>query len=243
MTWNGDFAARFVLRGNVDRDLALVVDVVGLDDQRLRVFRIDLSELLAGDAGIEELGFLRVDDELLHLPLGNALDLFAFRRGHVLRPDDEIVIGIERRVLALFQHLEGRGTRVVELAHRRRGQQAGACESGDQKRGPRLEHEIPRRFLSWRAFVTAFGQVLWHYPFYPSPHRSALRHRGSPRFSPVSLLGRRVNLARDPSLDIHSSSRRRLPRVPLSRWVAEGGVAAGPEKGALALSDRGSAAD
>src|ERR1700738_1643806 len=45
---------------------------VRLDDQRLRVFRIDLSELLAGNAGIEEFGFLRVDHELLHLPLGNA---------------------------------------------------------------------------------------------------------------------------------------------------------------------------
>ena len=136
------FGARFVLRGNVDRDLALVVDGVRLDDQRLRVVRIDLSELLAGDAGIEELGFLRVDHELLHLPLGNAFDLLAFRRGHVLRPDDEIVIGIERRVLALFQHLERRGTRVVELAHRRR-QQTGACESRGQAEHGELEHKTP----------------------------------------------------------------------------------------------------
>ena len=116
---NGASVAFLVLGGNVDADPALVVDGVGLDDQRLRVVRIHLPELLAGDAGVEELGLLRVDHELLHLPLGNALDLLAFRRGHVLRPDDEIVVGVERRVLALFQHLERRGTRVIELAHRR----------------------------------------------------------------------------------------------------------------------------
>jgi hypothetical protein len=112
------FGARLVLRGNVDGDRALVVDIVGLDDQRLGVVRIDLAELLAGDAGVEELGVLRVDHELLHLPLGNAFDLFALRRGHVLRPDDEVVVGVERGILTLLQHPEGRGARVVVVAHR-----------------------------------------------------------------------------------------------------------------------------
>ena len=123
--------AFLVLSGNVNSDLALVVDVVRLDDQRLRVVRIDLPELLAGNARIEELGFLRVDHELLDLPLGNAVDLFAFQRGHVRRPDDEIVMGVERGVLTLFQHLEGRGLRVIELAHRWCGRRTGECNDGD----------------------------------------------------------------------------------------------------------------
>ena len=53
---------------------------------------------------------------------------------HVLRPDDEIIIGIERRVLAFLQHLERRGTRGVELALRRLGPRTGARESRDQER-------------------------------------------------------------------------------------------------------------
>ncbi len=140
------FTARFVLRGNVDRDLPLVVDVVSLDDQRLRVVRIDLAELLAGNAGIEELGFLRIDHELLHLPLRNPFNRFAFRGGHVLRPDHEIAIHIERGVLTGFQHLERRSTRVIELAHRR-CRQTGACENCDQKDFRRLEHENLSSFL------------------------------------------------------------------------------------------------
>ena len=44
--------------------------------------------------------------------------------------------------------------------------------------------------------MTAFGRVLWHDPFYPSPHRSALRRRESPRLSTLPLPSRRVNLAR-----------------------------------------------
>ena len=145
------FGARLVLRGNVDRDRALVVDGVRLDDQRLRVVRIDLAELLAGNAGIEELGFLRVDHELLHLPLGNAFDLFAFRRGHVLRPDDEIVIRIERRVLALFQHLERRSAFVVVVAYWLCYRQTGACESHDQGERGQLVHKTPSESLrsSW----------------------------------------------------------------------------------------------
>ena len=137
------FGARFVLRGNVDRDRALVVDGVRLDDQRLRVVRIDLAELLAGDAGIEELGLLRVDHELLHLPLRNALDRFAFRGGHVLRPDDEIAIRIERWVLALFQHLERRGTLVVVLAHWLRADKPEHARASDQDERGELVHETP----------------------------------------------------------------------------------------------------
>ena len=65
----------FVLGGNVDADLALVVDRVRLDDQRLRIARVYLPERVPGDAGIEKPGLLRVDDELLHLPLGDTVDL------------------------------------------------------------------------------------------------------------------------------------------------------------------------
>ncbi|WP_439625093.1 hypothetical protein [Gemmata sp.] len=90
--------ALLVLRGDVHPDLALVVDGVRLDDERLRVVRVDLPERLAGDAGVEELGLLRVDLELLHLALGYALDLLALRRGHVLRPGHEVVVRVERRV-------------------------------------------------------------------------------------------------------------------------------------------------
>src|SRR4051794_40425359 len=38
--------------------------------------------------------------------------------GRILRPDDEIAVGVERGVLSFFQHSEGRGPLVVVLAHR-----------------------------------------------------------------------------------------------------------------------------
>jgi hypothetical protein len=70
--------------------------------------RIHLPELFARDAGIEELGLLRVDLALLDLPLGDAIDFLAFGGGQLLGPDHEIVVRIERRVFALVQHLERR---------------------------------------------------------------------------------------------------------------------------------------
>ena len=130
-TMNG-LGARLVLGGNVDGDRPLVVDVVRLDDQRLRVARIDLAELLAGDAGIQEFRLLRVDHELLHLPLRHALHRLAFRHGDVLRPDDEIVVRIERGGLPLVQHLERRGTLVVVVAYWLCHRQTGGCETCDQ---------------------------------------------------------------------------------------------------------------
>jgi hypothetical protein len=95
------FAARFVLCGNIDRDFAFVVDIESLDDKRFGIFRIDFSKHFASDTGIEELGFLGVNDELLSPFPRERLRLFCVLRGHVLRTDDEIVIGIERRIFTL----------------------------------------------------------------------------------------------------------------------------------------------
>ena len=94
------FRARDVLRGNIHRNEALVVDGMRLDDERLWVLWIDGAEDLARDAGIEELAVLRLHRELLHLSLRHAFDHFRLRSRHILRTDDKIPLRIHRWVHA-----------------------------------------------------------------------------------------------------------------------------------------------
>ena len=183
------FGAWLVLGGNVDRDRTLVVDGVRLDDQRLRVVRIDLAELLAGDARIEEFRLLRVDHELLHLPLRDSLHRFAFRRGDILRPDDEIVIRIEWWILPLFQHLERRSAFVVVVAYWLCYRQTGACESHDQGERGQLVHKTPSESLRSSCTRTALGRALLSYS----------RSSASVRLDLIRLpLGRDWHVVRNP---------------------------------------------
>ena len=92
--------AALVLRGHVDRDRALVVLRVRLDDQRLRVVRIHRAEHVARDAGIE-LAVLRLHGELLDLAVRNALDRLALGGRRVVGADDEIAVLVDGRVRAL----------------------------------------------------------------------------------------------------------------------------------------------
>ncbi len=89
--------------------------------------------------------------------LGNAVDLLAFQRGHVIRPDDEIVVSVESRVLALLQYLERRGTRVIELCAGGWAKAFEPTRTAIPRHLQKLDHKIPRRFRFWRAFTTAFG--------------------------------------------------------------------------------------
>src|SRR5262249_14339748 len=89
-----------------------------------------------------------IDDKLLDLSLRNARDRLAFRGGHVLRPDHEIAIPVERWVLTGFQHRERRRTRGIERAHRRWGKGTRIGGDGEQEDRQRLEHETPSSLLS-----------------------------------------------------------------------------------------------
>ena len=113
--------AGHILRGNVNGDRALVVDRVRFDDQRLRVVGIERAEHVAGNARVEEFAVLRVDAELLHLPLRNAFDDLRLRRRHILGTDDEIAFGIDRRIHAglAVETGELRRTGRIERARRR----------------------------------------------------------------------------------------------------------------------------
>ena len=94
------FAARLILCRCVNGDLPRVVDLVSLDDQRLRVIRIDRAEDLPSNPRIEEFCLLRIDRELLHFSLGNSVDNFVFRSRQVFGPDQKITVHIERRIQA-----------------------------------------------------------------------------------------------------------------------------------------------
>ena len=110
--------SRHVLSWHVNVNLALVVDVVGFDDERLGVFRVHLAENVSGNPWVEEFGLLRIDGELLHLSLWNAFNGRAFRGGFVIGPDHKIAVHIQRRILAGFQHGKRRGTWGVKFANR-----------------------------------------------------------------------------------------------------------------------------
>jgi hypothetical protein len=114
----GSGGARDVLGWDVDRDGALVVDGVRLDDQGLGVVRIGDAELFAGDAGVEALRGLRIDLELLDLALRHAFDGLGLRGGDIGRADEVVAVG-ERSLVAELH--EGRCTRGVERTRRRRG--------------------------------------------------------------------------------------------------------------------------
>ena len=105
--------ARDVLGRDVDRDGALVVDVVRLNDEGLGIVRIRDAELFAGDAGVEALRGLRIDLELLNLALRHAFDGLGLRGGDIGRADEVVAVG-ERSLVAELH--EGRRTWGIERA-------------------------------------------------------------------------------------------------------------------------------
>ena len=115
--------ARYVLRGDMHRDGALVVDGVGLDDEGLRVLRVGRAELLAGDAGVEALAVLRIHLELLDLALRHAGDGLRFRRGGVVGTDHVVAVDVHRRRRTglAVEAEERRRARGIERTRRRLG--------------------------------------------------------------------------------------------------------------------------
>ena len=124
--------AGYVLRRDMDRDGALVVDGVRLDDQRLRVLRVGRTELLAGDAGVEALAVLGIHLELLHLALRDVGDGLGLGRRGVVGSDHIVAVDFDRRRGARLtvEALEGRGTGCVERPGGRLGAGGGLGRRG-----------------------------------------------------------------------------------------------------------------
>ena len=83
-----------VLRRYINGDLACVVYLMCIDDERFWVVGVDRTEYLSGYSWVEAFAFTGVHGELLHTPLWNSGLLRSFWCGDVLRPNEEITIGV-----------------------------------------------------------------------------------------------------------------------------------------------------
>ena len=92
------FRAGFVLGWDVDGDLANVVDLVSIHDEGLGIVGIHCAKYLSGNPGVEQLGVLGIDFELLDFPLWHAGFDFAFAGWSVFRPDEVIAFRINGRI-------------------------------------------------------------------------------------------------------------------------------------------------
>ena len=88
-----------VLSRDVDRDGALVIDIMNIDDKGLGVLWVRRAEDIAGDAGIEALRSLRIDLELLDLALRHGQVGLRLGDGDVVRTDEVVAVG--KRLLAI----------------------------------------------------------------------------------------------------------------------------------------------
>ena len=89
---------------------------MGLNDQSLRIIRINGAEYVATDARVK-LAVCGIHAELLNFPLRDAFDLGQFRCRHIIRADEKIAIPIHRRVHAWSAAQPG--VRIQPGTHRR----------------------------------------------------------------------------------------------------------------------------
>ena len=87
-----------ILGGNINGDLANVIDFVRVHNQCPGIFRIDLAEFLPRNAGVEQFGCPRVDRELVDPAFRNIRRGLEFRREPVIGANEIVAIGRHGRV-------------------------------------------------------------------------------------------------------------------------------------------------